>query len=254
MLSPNTFWGPRGQDFDLWDEDSSAHDTWHGLNGQLAQTRLKSLSSSAKSKHTAANTKSSITVESHPRPSGRSAPLCHVLTLHLHFCPLLLSSLLLRLDWPPGGCQGHECTHLLCHRPISWHHRSQSTPSILFILHASWPVGLLAGMSPLLDATSDMPDTSSAHRQWLQLGCSASEAGEDALTAPSKVATVTALAVAAIEVSTTDWGDGVMVGWWRLPWGHLSGWQRCSYKKLKPCLWLQGSEGQRRRGWWSQQP
>ena len=59
-------------------------------------------------------------------------------------------------------------------------------------------------MCPLLDATLVMPDTSSAHRQWLQSGYSASEAGEDALTAPSKVATVTAVAVAATEGSTTD--------------------------------------------------
>ena len=49
------------------------------------------------------------------------------------------------------------------------------------------------------------------------VGFSDSEAGEDTLTAPSQVATVTAVAIAAIEGSATDGGDGVMVGWWRLP-------------------------------------
>ena len=104
-------------------------------------------------------------------------------------------------SWGPSGSRVHSSalpsTHLLT-SPFSKHP-----------LHPLYPLCWMASWPPCRDESTSGHHI--GHARYFErpptvpaVGCSDSEAGEDTLTAPSQVATVTAVAVAAIEGSATD--------------------------------------------------
>lgn len=102
-------------------------------------------------------------------------------------CPLVPSSLLLRCVWPPWDNQ--VCDMFSC---FSINEHLLTSPFSTLPLHSPHPdasqlVALLGWMCSLpchhIGHVERVPDTSTAHRQWLQLGCRTAKVANTRVTA-----------------------------------------------------------------------